>query len=70
MYRIVPTRLIWAVFESLVSALCLMSAGCLPDGTPPTFQDGQTFERIMHMDIKDINSKRRGFPMETLANMY
>lgn len=49
--------MIWAVFDSLVSALCLMRDGCLPGGTPPQSIPGQTFERIMHMDIKDVNGK-------------
>lgn len=52
--RNVPTRMIWAVFEGLVSALCLMKDGCLPGGTPPTTQ-GRTYSNVMHIDIKDAN---------------
>ncbi|CZT22163.1 uncharacterized protein RCC_08032 [Ramularia collo-cygni] len=51
----IPTRMLWAVFESLIGALCLMRDGCLPGGSPPTPRKDETFERMMHLDIKNPN---------------
>lgn len=47
---LIPVRVIWSIFEGLVSAVCLMHFGYLPPSN-----ENKTFEPLMHRDIKPSN---------------
>lgn len=53
---LIPSRVIWSIFEGLVSAVCLMHFGYLP----PLNVD-QTFQPLMHRDIKPSNGRSLSF---------
>ena len=57
--RLIPVRVIWAVFEQLAGALCLMHNGCLPgeEEGPPNEWPG-----YMHLDLKPLNSMESRLP--------
>ncbi|KAK4543972.1 hypothetical protein LTR36_004746 [Oleoguttula mirabilis] len=47
----IPTPVIWAAFEAMATAVCLMKDGALPGCKPPNDWDGE----IVHRDIKPAN---------------
>lgn len=48
----IPERALWAIFEALVSAVCIMQCGCLPDDPPP---DGGRIDPVIHCNLKPLN---------------
>ncbi|KJX96471.1 hypothetical protein TI39_contig623g00016 [Zymoseptoria brevis] len=48
----IPIRMIWSVFESLASVLCLMKSGTLPDASRA---EQPTYPGMIHEDLKPDN---------------
>ncbi|KAF2168609.1 hypothetical protein M409DRAFT_21355 [Zasmidium cellare ATCC 36951] len=48
----IPERALWAIFEALTSAVCIMQRGCVAGGTP---SDEPHIHPVIQCDIKPVN---------------